>query len=240
MHRPDLEVIAHRGAPREFPENSLPGFRRALELGADGIELDVHLTVDGVAVVHHDAAVRALPSEGPGPGPNIRDLTYEALASRPLAPGVPVPALSEVLAAVGRRAVVYVEIKASGGEGEVVRCIQASGARCAVHGFDHRVALHASTLAPHIPTGILLDSYLIDPVGALRAARARDYWQHWSLIDAELVTRVHGAGGRVVAWTVNDRSAAQALQSIGVDAVCTDVCDALLRSARQESVERRK
>jgi glycerophosphoryl diester phosphodiesterase len=239
MHRPDLEVIAHRGAPREFPENSLPGFRRALELGADGIELDVHLTADGVAVVHHDAALRPLPSEGPGPGPNIRALTYEALASRPLAPGLPVPALSEVLAAVGQRAVVYVEIKAPGGEDEVVRCIRASGARCAVHGFDHRVARHIAALAPDIPTGILLDSYLIDPAGALDAARARDYWQHWPLIDAELVTRVHGAGGRVIAWTVNDPAAARVLQSIGVDAVCTDIAGALLGSARGEKQKRR-
>jgi glycerophosphoryl diester phosphodiesterase len=241
MHRPDhLEVIAHRGAPRQFPENSLPGFRRALELGADGIELDVHLTVDGVAVVHHDAALRALPSESPGSGPHIRDLTYEALASRPLAPGVPVPSLSEVLAAVGQRAVVYVEIKALEAVREVVRCIQASGARCAVHGFDHRVALHTAALAPDLPTGILVDSYLIDPAGALRAARARDYWPHWSLIDAHLVTRIHAVSGRVIAWTVNDRAAARALQSIGVDAVCTDVCGVLLGSTRGQRGERRE
>ena len=198
-----------------------------MELGADGIELDVHLTADGVAVVHHDAALRAASGEAPGSGPRIRDLTYAAVQSRPLAPGILVPRLADVLAEVGSRATVYIEIKASGAAVEVLRCIRSSHAACAVHGFDHRVALHTASLAPDVPTGILLDSYLIEPASALHAARARDYWQHWPMIDSELVTRVHAAGGRVIAWTVNDRDTALALRAMGVDAVCTDVCGEL-------------
>src|SRR5439155_7107203 len=50
-----VQRIAHRGAKREFPENTLPAFQRAFERGADAIELDVHATRDGVVVVHHDA-----------------------------------------------------------------------------------------------------------------------------------------------------------------------------------------
>lgn len=79
-----------------------------------------------------------------------------------------------------------------------------------------------------MPTGILSASYLIDPAAALRAARARDYWQQWELIDAELVARIHGAGGRVVAWTVNEAADARRLQQMGVDAICTDVCGKLI------------
>ena len=53
--------IAHRGMPRRLRENTLPSFAAALAAGADGIELDVHATSDGVVVVHHDAVSRAAP-----------------------------------------------------------------------------------------------------------------------------------------------------------------------------------
>lgn len=221
-----LEIIAHRGSPREHPENSLPGFRHALDSGANAIELDVHLTVDGVLVVHHDPT---LPVGPPGraadaPPPAIRDVTYAVVRAHALAPGVPIPTLPEVLDLVGRRGVVYIEVKATAAAAAVVRCIGESTAACAVHGFDHRVALRTASLAPTLPTGILLDCYLIDPAAALGDARARDYWQRWEMIDAELVARIHAARGRVIAWTVNDPAVARRLHALGVDAVCTDVC----------------
>src|SRR5437763_15808492 len=57
MHHPPLR-IAHRGMPRRERENTLPSFAAALAAGAQGIELDVHATADGVVVVHHDAVTR--------------------------------------------------------------------------------------------------------------------------------------------------------------------------------------
>ena len=226
------EIIAHRGTPRQHPENSLPSFRHALELGADGIELDVHLTSDDAVVVHHDPALTGRNSAPGAPAPRIRELTLAELRTHVLAPGVPVPTLDEVLSLVGSRAVVYIEIKAPNAEQAVMRCVTASSVRCAVHSFDHRVARRVAQLesAPGtrpLPTGILSASYLIEPLAALRAARARDYWQQWDLIDEALVTAVHGAGGRVVAWTVNDITEARRLAQMGVDGLCTDVCGAL-------------
>ncbi len=227
--RGQLEIIAHRGTPREHPENSLPGFRRALEYGANGIELDVHLTSDGVVVVHHDSALHAPPVSFADGSPSlaIRDLTYDAVRAHPLAPGVPVPTLAEVLDLVGPLATVYIEVKAPAAVDAVIRCASQTRVSWAMHGFDHRVALRASAIAPGIPAGILLDSYLIDPAAALSAARARDYWQRWDMIDAELVARIHSAGGRVIAWTVNDLADARRLAALGADAVCTDTCGAI-------------
>ena len=232
------EIIAHRGTPRAHPENSLPGFRYALDEGADGIELDVHLTADGVVVVHHDPVVRGGGAPGAGHPIRIRDVPARELAAYPLAPGVPIPTLAEVLALVEDRAVVYVEVKAPEALDAALRCIEASEASCAVHGFDHRVALRTAHLADErpeanarmrVPTGILSASYLIEPVAALRAARARDYWQEWGMIDDDLVDRIHKAGGRVIAWTVDDVSDARRLADIGVDGVCTNVCGEMVR-----------
>jgi glycerophosphoryl diester phosphodiesterase len=59
QRRKPLEKISHRGEHQTLPENSIPAFLRAIELGADAIELDVHATSDGVVIVHHDPVVNA-------------------------------------------------------------------------------------------------------------------------------------------------------------------------------------
>ena len=214
------EVIGHRGSPRDARENTLPSFARAFDQGADGIELDVHATSDRVVVVHHDAMTNARPNDT-GPVVRLADATVRELQSVSIA-GERIPTLAEVLAAAPQSSIVYVEVKASGIEEEVVAAIRASGRRCAVHSFDHRVAYRVGQLAPNVPTGILQTSYPIDPIRPMRDAGARDLWQHWELIDAALVTRVHEDRRRVVAWTVNDLAVAERLIDWKVDGICTD------------------
>jgi glycerophosphoryl diester phosphodiesterase len=80
------ELIAHRGASRECRENTLPAFARALELGADGIELDVHASSDGVIVVHHDFVPRAEPPTPKLAGRPIAELTARELRSKSFTP----------------------------------------------------------------------------------------------------------------------------------------------------------
>ena len=222
-HRPEL--IAHRGTPREHPENSLPGFVRALAFGVDGIELDVHTTGDGVPVVHHDAVLGRPGAGGPLDGHAIAAVTHAQLAGHELAPGVRVPTLAEVLTVVAGRATVYVEIKGASAEASVAAVVAAYGAAAPVHSFDHRAPARVRALSPATPGGILLDGYLVDPVHALRAAGARDCWPGRRWVDRSLVDAVHAAGGRVIVWTVNDPDEARALAGLGVDGICTDVPD---------------
>jgi glycerophosphoryl diester phosphodiesterase len=217
------EIIAHRGTPREHPENSLPGFLRAVEYGVDGIELDVHVTRDGVPVVHHDAALRPLGT--PLDGECIADLTLAELAGYELAHGVGVPTLAEAIALAAGRTRVYVEVKARDAADVVVPGLRGHGEATPVHSFDHRVSRRTHELDPSLPVGVLSVSYLVDNVTQMRAAGARDLWQMWAMIDRPLVEEVHAAGGRVIAWTVNDPAAAVALARLGVDGLCTDVPD---------------
>lgn len=223
-----VEIIGHRGAPRAYTENTLASFRCALEGGATAIELDVHATADGVVVVHHDARLSAPHLGRRDAGPAIASLDRAALAALESDRQEHIPDLAEVLRLAGD-ATVYVEVKAPAIEERVVETIRAGAARCAVHSFDHRVARRVRELAPETPVGILSASYLLDPAATLRSAGARDYWQQWELIDAALVSRVHEAGGRVIAWTVNDPAAAEALVAMGVDALCTDVTSDFVR-----------
>ncbi|HET7586262.1 MAG TPA: glycerophosphodiester phosphodiesterase [Gemmatimonadaceae bacterium] len=222
------QLIAHRGARTERRENTLSAFLRALELGAEAIELDVHATRDGIVVVHHDPTLSA-EWDLLLHGRTIGSLWYGELSAVRFPGGERIPSLGEVLSAVDGRAETYIEIKHPGIEELVLDVVEHSPApeRCALHAFDHRVVAHALALRPDTPGGILLQSRLVDTVSALRATGARDLWQWWEQIDEALVSAVHAAGGRVIAWTVNDVATASRLAAVGVDGVCTDDVAAL-------------
>src|SRR5688572_29552561 len=95
-----FERVAHRGLPAEKVENTLPSFMFALEQGADAVELDVHVSSDGIVVVHHDAVVLAHA---------IANTAWRDLSHLVLDKGERIPRLQDVLEAVGNRASVYIE-----------------------------------------------------------------------------------------------------------------------------------
>jgi glycerophosphoryl diester phosphodiesterase len=215
-----VELIGHRGAPREFPENSLPAFQRAFERGAAAIELDVHATSDGVVVVHHDPTIKR--GANAHAGRPIVELTVAQLRAVALDHGVRIPSLAEVLDIVPRGARVYVELKGTGIEVLVAGMLKRARCECAVHSFDHGAVARMRELAPEIPRGILFDERTADVAASMRATGARDVWPNWRLIDHPTVEAVHKAGGRVIAWTVNSRRSSQALVGLGVDGLCSD------------------
>jgi glycerophosphoryl diester phosphodiesterase len=207
-----VERIAHRGAKREFPENTLSSFRRAFELGADAVELDVHSTRDGVVVVHHDPTLSKH-------GPAIKDLTWAELDHRS---DGRVPQLRSVLEAIPASATAYVEIKGVGIENVVAETLANVPVRCAVHSFDHGTIERMREIAPKVARGVLFDGSLASLNDVLARSAARDVWPHWKLVDQALVNRVHARGCRVIAWTVNSREEARRLAAFGVDGICSD------------------
>ncbi len=215
-------VIAHRGASREAPENTLAAFARALALGADGIELDVHKTIDGAVVVHHDPVPR--PS-GADPTLSWRPIGAMTLAEvRRLRVGgsLGIPTLSEVLEAVGDRLTVHCELKGAGVVEVAAPLLARHKGPTAMHSFDHRAVRRAAELAPDVPRGILVASRLVDAAHELAASHASSLWPLREFVDADLVAEVHAIGGRIIAWTANDPFEIQRLATLGVDAICTD------------------
>ena len=212
-------MISHRGAHQTRPENSIPAFLRAIELGAEAIELDVHGTKDGTVVVHHDRVVNA-PDRSPR---RISDLSLSELQEFRLDDGIEIPTLAAVLDAIESKATVYVEIKASLIEPLVVRVIREHSATCAVHSFDHRIVKTVKSIFPAIRTGVLQVARHVDPVAALAAAGAEDLWQDVSYIDEDLVARAHRINARVIAWTANEAEQWETLRRMGVDGICTDL-----------------
>lgn len=208
-------ALAHRGASGHAFENSREAFRRAVELGADGVELDVHATADGVMVVHHDPDV-------PGLGA-IADHDASAVARAKLPNGETVPFLGEVLAILGDHEV-WVEVKALPARFDTNLLAELDAGpfptRYGVHSFDHRIARRLGRARPTLRRGVLLSSRPIDVIPILTAVGATTLWQVRHFVDHELVAQVHGAGAAIIAWTANEEPEIERLVALGVDGIC--------------------
>jgi glycerophosphoryl diester phosphodiesterase len=184
-------ILGHRGARALAPENTLPSFALALDLGADGVELDLHLSADGVPVVHHDESLMRCtdapqlhPARAPWSIERFRSAELATLdASCAFSGAKPVgryhvPTLDEVLAElVPRGALLDLELKTIplAHEGLLERVLEAvSRARAAelvlLSSFDHQLLRRAGELAPEIPRGVLSAERLVDAAAYVRDA----------------------------------------------------------------------
>lgn len=224
-------VLAHRGACLVEPENTLAAFTRALELGADGVELDVHGSADGELVVHHDA-------EADGLGLLAARSFAEIRATRP-----DIPTLAETFAVLGG-AIVNVEIKCCAWDADpdpdhivaeaVVDLVRSLGveASVVVSSFDlgHIDAVRAT--APEIATGFLVHGH--DPVSVVAVCAERGHaWLHpdWGNLSLHLdatVAAAQAADVKLDPWTVDDPDVIRSFAAAGVDALITNAPDKAL------------
>ncbi len=218
-------VLAHRGANRLAAENTVAAMAMAVELGADGVELDVHRSADGELVVRHDADT---------PAGVLSDLTWaEIHVALP-----EVPTLTEVLD-VCRGRLVNVEVKNLPGDPDwdpSERAVELLvGLLHAREGLDDVIvsSFHLPTvdrmraLAPGVATALL--TFGVDPLEALVTAETHghgalhpDVWSLGGTVLGAVVQRAHERGLRVNVWTVNDRDELGRLEAAGIDAVITD------------------
>jgi glycerophosphoryl diester phosphodiesterase len=215
-------IFAHRGARLAAPENTEAAFQLAVEFGVDGIELDVRLTADGVAIIHHDPSL--------ADGRNLHDLSLRDLPQR-------IPSLQSALDACGS-VIVNIELKNSLTEPcydpdfEVVhRVIDELDlriddvARWLVSSFDLATLDEFHRLRPEIPTAFLTAG---EPESGLSRAidGGHSAWHPWwQEITFELVAEAHDHGISVNAWTCNDPEDIERLIGWGIDGIITDVPD---------------
>jgi glycerophosphoryl diester phosphodiesterase len=229
------QIVAHRGASGEAPENTLAAYRRALAIGVDAIELDVHLSADGEVVVIHDFMLGRT-ANGSG---LVGDLPFAALrrldAGRWFGDafaGERIPALAEALDAL-RRVRVIIEIKNGpiyyrGIADRVVTEVRnARHPAVTVSSFDHPVLLDVEALAPDMPTAVLYSARPIDPIRLARDAGAEILHPQWAHVRADGVAAAHAAGLRVETWTVDDPGDLARLVDTGVDGIISNYPDRL-------------
>jgi glycerophosphoryl diester phosphodiesterase len=216
-------VVAHRGAPdpeEGIAENTIAAFRRARDLGADGIELDVRLTVDGAIAVHHDAVIAGL---GPISKLRTKQLPHD------------VPLLEPALEACDGLSV-NIEVKNLPNEpgfdpddhlaravGELVAGLE-PGREVIVSSFWPSALTAARAVHPDVATGLLYARAMAPEVAVSAALERGCSALHPAadLVTDDLVVAAHGAGLAVCAWTVNDREWLAAAQVLEVDTVITD------------------
>lgn len=218
-------VIAHRGASAAARENSIGAFELAVELGSDGVELDVRRTADGLLVVHHDAHLED--------GRGIADLRSEELPDH-------VPTLTAALDACGELTV-NVEIKNSESDHgfDVSRRIadetmalvddRATPSRYLISSFDLPTVDRAAAVSPS-PSAWLV--YGGDPESLCQLCRARGHgvihpWDRQ--VDAEFMSHARAADLTVNVWTVDDPERMEELVRLGVDGIVTNVPDVARR-----------
>ncbi|MEP7002248.1 MAG: glycerophosphodiester phosphodiesterase [bacterium] len=205
--------IAHRGMPNMARENTLASFALALDAGADGIELDVHATADGVVVVHHDPMLAG--------GATISELSHHSIRGESYE-GAQMPTLRNVCDLVNGHAELFVEIKGEGIERLVSDELDRYDGRCAIHSFDHALIQRLYRGKSRYRLGLLYETAPLNVLAELASRGALDLWPHRGIVTRELVDEVHSMQGRVIPWTVNAAIDVQRLVACGVDGICTD------------------
>ena len=209
-------VIAHRGASSIALENSLAAFRAAAGQGADAVELDVHATLDGEIVVHHDPSIMGLP---------IAQTRAQDLAAVRLANGEPVPTLAQALDVLGRlRVFVEVKVLDPRWDDRLLATLDRgpNPPGYAVHSFLAPVIRRLGGKRPSLPRGILSEVESPSPQQILADASAQTLWPERSTVDERLVQSVHGLGATLIAWTVDNPADMKRLVGWGVDGLCTN------------------
>jgi glycerophosphoryl diester phosphodiesterase len=236
-------VIAHRGASTAAPANTMAAFDKAVELGTDGIEFDVHLSADGVPVVIHDFAVDAT-TDCSG---RVAEMTLAQLKQLdagsyfdPAHAGERIPTLEEVLQAFGNRLLLNVELKSTslrgnGLERAVIALVEkyGLGSRVLFSSFNPFSLRRAKKIAPHIRAGLLYAPNLPLPLSHAWLAplfphEAR-HPEH-TMVDAHYMAWAHRRGYRVNTWTVDDPNEMRRLIALGVDGIITNVPDVLRKT----------
>jgi len=234
-----FEIVAHRGITGGAPENTLPAFLSAVELGADAIELDVRLTADRVPVVYH---YYYLDQHTDAAGA-VFDRTYEQLQAVRVrgesgidGRGEKIPALTEVLAALGGRIGLEIEIKGPEPEApaiiaEVLRRYPSIWETIEITSYEPALLLSVREHCPGLTVDLLYprseawmkpDVVAYEAVQRARLARARAVHLHPSQLSEETVAAVRAHGIDIHAWEVNDLPALETALALGIPRICTD------------------
>jgi glycerophosphoryl diester phosphodiesterase len=222
--------IGHRGAMGYAPENTLASFAKALELGADGVELDVRLCRSGELVVIHDRRVDRT-TDGSG---WVSEMTLEELKALRVKGGEGIPTLDEVLDFLDHRALIDIELKEEGTAEAAARLLEKriQGGRWQaedflVTSFDHYELLRFHRFLPEVPFGPLV---VAKPLGYGRMAQemgAPYLLPYFEFVDRPLVEDAHARGVKVLTWTVDGEEDIARMMDLGVDGLIGNFPDRL-------------
>ncbi len=222
-----MRVVAHRGASGLEPENTLRAVRRAFELGADWVEVDVRVSRDGRFVVIHDESVDRT-TDGRG---LVSDMTFEELRRLDAGMGERIPCLEEVLEEAEGRGTLVVEVKVPGHEWRLMELLRSMDAseRVVLSSFYHRSVRKVKRLNPSVRTGVIISSQPVSPSSVAAEALADMAFIKAKYVEPWVVEDLHDAGVEVYPWTVDEPRRVRAFMEMGVDGLVTNRPDVARR-----------
>lgn len=232
--------IAHRGASAQAPENTMAALEKAVELGADAIELDLHVSRDGELVVIHDVTLdRTTDGRGPVHTHSLQELKQldagrwfgESFA------GQRIPTLAEVLDRFAGKVPLALEVKAGsaffpGIEERVVSALREHQvlSQVAVASFDHHALFRLKELEPCLRTAALLVGRPMSMSAVAGPSKVDAMALECGLVTKTEIDACRASGLQLVVWVVNEPAQMRHFIDLGIDGIITDRPD-LLRHA---------
>ena len=223
-----IKNFAHRGFSGKYPENTMLAFQKAVEIGADGIELDVQLTKDGEIVIIHDETIDRT-TDGKG---FVVDYTYDEIKNfdasyifKGKMGFNKIPTLREYFEYVkDKNIITNIELKTGVNEyfgieekvWELIKEFNLSD-KIIISSFNHYSVLRMKKIAPNLKYGFLSETWIIDAGKYTKSYDVECYHPHFAMITDETAKEIKSHGIEINTWTVNDEKVMKDLISKDVD-----------------------
>jgi len=239
-------ILAHRGDSGSAPENTLASFKKAVDKGADGVELDVHLTADGVPIVIHDETVnRTTQERGRVAEFLLREITkidagtyYSSDFSHEK-----IPSLKEVLEVVSGMKVINIELKNNrenypGIEQKVIKLTKEMGvfSKIIFSSFNHYSMIKVKEISPDAKIGVLYKAWLFEPWKYGKRMGINNIHPHYRAVNKDIINKCKDHGISVNVYGTNDKDRIEHLIRSGVDMIICDFPAEALEIRRRVSV----
>ena len=235
------KIFGHRGAKAYYAENTLTSFRKALEMGADGLELDIHYSKDGEIIVFHDFTLDRMC----GVNGNIFDFTLAELKQLKVQfknQYEQIPTLQEVLELIktfdqetGKATILNVEFKAGSDFYPNIETQTLSlcnryfpKSQLIYSSFDHYALLKIKALDPEAQTGILTASAMVAPWEYTKRLNADYYHPAYQSLTNRMLGEIKQHTLLLNAYTINDPTVAKGLIQYGIEGIITDMPDVMI------------
>jgi glycerophosphoryl diester phosphodiesterase len=222
--------FGHRGAAAYAPENTIESFEKALQIGVDYIELDVHLSNDNQLVVIHDYEVDRT-TNGKG---KVAEMNLEQIKSLVIAHRLTVPTLTEVFDYIDRRCKINVELKCFASATEVVKLIDLYVNQkdwqyddFVISSFDWEALTQVHLLNNKLKIAVLTENNVRTALSFAKWIQAIAVNPNYQLLTKELTQEIQEAGFLVIPWTIDSQAAIALVKSYGVDGIFSDNPDLL-------------
>ncbi len=218
-------IIGHRGAKGHVAENTLPSIAKAIELGVDGIEIDIFICKSGELVVFHDKKLGRLTNvQG-----YIESFEYDSIQKLKVLGEYKIPTLEEVLELIDGKVFLNIELK-GGGTAEPTHKILTplikekkwTADQFIISSFNWEELKYFYRLNQKIPIAILTDDDPLDALPIAREVNAKAINPSFKSLNEKNVKKIQRAGFKVFPYTINDPKNIEKMLNLGVDGIITD------------------